>query len=201
MAFALSLIIIGCWIIFLVYWAINATKTKPSQEVKKGTWIYKSTILYSAIAIALASRWFILFGCATKLSTCRYDLSIPSVSTPLSIEYLSVILMILGLTIAILARKKLADNWSSVVDYKTGHKLIITGVYKYMRHPIYSGFFLMGLGTVLFVNVSYFWIIFIVALILFVIRIKKEEQLMIKHFPKEYPEYKKKVKALIPFIF
>ena len=201
MDFYFGLVIIFCWIVFLVYWTINAKRVKPSQEVKKGTWIYKSVFLYLLIAIALAYRLLLMIGCKAKIFVCNNNLyTLPINSLP-AIEYLSVFLIVLGLIVAILARKKLADNWSSVVDYKTSHKLITTGFYKYMRHPIYTGFLLMGFGTFLFFNVKNLCMVFAVGIIFLVIRIRKEEELMSKHFPKEYPEYKKKVKAIIPYIF
>ena len=109
--------------------------------------------------------------------------------------------MVIGLIVAIIARRQLAGNWGAAVELKKGHELITTGIYGYVRHPIYTGMLLMGLGTTVFINAAPVWISLAVAIVLFAIRARQEEKLMTRTFPKEYPEYKKKVKALIPFIF
>lgn len=44
-------------------------------------------------------------------------------------------------------------------------------------------------------------VIFLFISAMFLYRIKREEELMMRTFPKEYPAYKKKTKALIPFVF
>jgi protein-S-isoprenylcysteine O-methyltransferase len=108
---------------------------------------------------------------------------------------------IIGLIICIKARKTLSDNWSMGLDFKKEHKLITTGVYRYMRHPIYTGFLMMFIGSVLTIGKIGGFLGIILLLIGIIIRIGNEEKLLTKNFPKEYPEYKKKVKALIPFIF
>ena len=48
-------------------------------------------------------------------------------------------------------------------------------------------------------NTNNIFIIFI--FISFLVKSRQEEKLMIKHFPKQYPRYKKGVKALIPFVY
>jgi protein-S-isoprenylcysteine O-methyltransferase Ste14 len=50
-------------------------------------------------------------------------------------------------SLQIVARRKLAGNWSRGVELKEGHELISTGLYSYVRHPIYSGILLIALGT------------------------------------------------------
>jgi protein-S-isoprenylcysteine O-methyltransferase Ste14 len=42
---------------------------------------------------------------------------------------------------------------------------------------------------------------FFILFFTFWFKLKQEEELLIRHFPKEYPEYQKRVKALIPYIF
>jgi protein-S-isoprenylcysteine O-methyltransferase Ste14 len=83
-----------------------------------------------------------------------FGLSIPlfTISLISHSELLRVVCVILvgiGLVIALLARGTLAGNWSNDVVIKVDHELITTGVYRYARHPIYTGVLLMGLGSVL----------------------------------------------------
>ena len=72
-------------------------------------------------------------------------------------------------------------------------KLITTGIYKHHRHPIYLGIILTFLGLSL--SMGSWTGIFYVLLILIplsVIRIKKEEKILLKKFSKTYSEYQAK---------
>ncbi len=102
---------------------------------------------------------------------------------------------------AIWSRKTLGVEWSQDVELKQGHKLIERGPYRFMRHPIYTGHLLMGLGTAIasglliaFVGVASF-------AIGFWIKLRQEERLLLRGFPDEYPAYQSRVKALIPYLF
>jgi protein-S-isoprenylcysteine O-methyltransferase Ste14 len=75
-----------------------------------------------------------------------------------------------------------------------------TGPYRFVRHPIYSGLLLMCLGTVVGAGQLHSWLGFLLLGIGFWIKLKKEERLMLRHFPDEYQAYKSEVKALVPFV-
>jgi protein-S-isoprenylcysteine O-methyltransferase Ste14 len=69
-----------------------------------------------------------------------------------------------------------------------------------MRHPIYTGHLLMGLGTAVGSGllVSFLGLAFFVAG--FWIKLNQEECLLARAFSDEYPAYKARVKALIPYV-
>jgi len=192
--FTISNIIFICWLIFLGYWIINWNAVKPTQEVawrqQQG---FRWIVGFIVVVIVLIAHFFL-----PRHSTNFFTFSS---NNSLVLQIIGSVLAITGLIIAIIARKTLADNWSSNIELKKNHKLITTGVYKYIRHPIYTGVDLMGIGTII-ASQSFFVIFFLICMMLFfVFKMKKEETLLMKHFPKEYPEYKKKTKALIPFIY
>jgi protein-S-isoprenylcysteine O-methyltransferase len=116
------------------------------------------------------------------------------------LQAIGVALTFLGLLIAIVARYTIGRNWSGSIDIKKGHELITTGIYGYVRHPIYSGVFLMALGAVLVLQSIICLLLLILITIFFVFKYKQEEKFLEKYFPQEYPVYKKRVKAIIPFI-
>jgi protein-S-isoprenylcysteine O-methyltransferase Ste14 len=79
-------------------------------------------------------------------------------------------------------------------------KLITNGIYKYIRHPMYSIVLLMVLALILKYN-SFYTIFFLpIIFLFFIFKINFEEKQLIKKFPK-YSEYKKTSKKLIPFIY
>ncbi len=105
-----------------------------------------------------------------------------------------------GLIVCILARKELAGNWAMQLDLKKNHELITSGPYKFVRHPIYTGFLLMFLGTAITIGMAGGLIGVILQIIGSFLRIKNEEALMTKTFGKKYLEYKSHAKTLIPFL-
>ena len=52
------------------------------------------------------------------------------------------------------ARRVLADNWDATPTIKAGHALIQSGPYAWVRHPIYTGIFVMLAGFALIVSSS-----------------------------------------------
>jgi protein-S-isoprenylcysteine O-methyltransferase Ste14 len=184
-------IIVACWVTFLLYWFISWWSVKPTQE---RTWSIGRF------------RWIIIGIVIAFLFLRRFGLSIPFLTISLIphsalLSAASIILVILGLGIAIVARGTLAGNWSSNVDVKVGHELITTGIYGYVRHPIYTGLLFMLLGTVLITGTINMLLLLLAALGFFWFKARQEEKLLTKHFPKEYPAYKNKTKALIPFVW
>lgn len=80
-------------------------------------------------------------------------------------------------------------------------KLIITGIYQYVRHPLYTGVILQVLGV--FVLFPYIKVLIasVILIVYILIGSKLEEVKLIDEFGEEYISYKKKVKGLIPYIF
>jgi len=73
----------------------------------------------------------------------------------------------------------------------------MSGPYRFVRHPIYSGILAAILDPV-FVGGTAWLIAFVGFLLMFVWRVKKEEEFMTRLFPQQYPEYQKRTNALIP---
>jgi protein-S-isoprenylcysteine O-methyltransferase Ste14 len=114
---------------------------------------------------------------------------------------LGTILTIIGLVVAVVARHTLGDNWSPVPDLKKGHTLVTSGIYSYIRHPIYTAMICMTLGALLVYPTTQIAIVLIIVTIVLLKRISKEEALMLTTFPRDYPAYKSRTKSLIPFIY
>ncbi len=194
-------IVLVCWLLLVIYWAFNWKKVKKSQSREWGFWYLRliMAVLIGGFIIA-ARKLGVLPPCHQNWTSCYYNFIVAGFAIPL-LQYIGVLVGILGLAIAVMARRTLGKNWSSTIDVKKDHELVTNGVYGYMRHPIYTGFLLLALATVLAAQ-SYAVLVFFASMaVVFLFRMHNEEKLMTKIFPKEYPQYKKKVKALIPFIW
>ncbi|GAM10359.1 hypothetical protein OR1_02648 [Geobacter sp. OR-1] len=83
---------------------------------------------------------------------------------------------------------------------KNSATLVVTGAYRLVRHPIYSGIIFIAFGWGLWVN-SFLTIGYAVLLFIFFdVKSGYEERLLVEKFP-EYVTYRKRVKKLLPFIF
>jgi protein-S-isoprenylcysteine O-methyltransferase Ste14 len=113
-----------------------------------------------------------------------------------------VICLVVGLWLFHRSHVDLGTNWSITLQVREHHQLITQGVYKSIRHPMYSALFLYSLGQVL---VLPNWIAgpsyLITFGILFVFRIRDEETMMLEEFGDEYATYMAKTKRLVPGIW
>ncbi len=98
--------------------------------------------------------------------------------------------------------KELGRNWSISLEIREKHKLISTGPYATVRHPMYTSFLLMGLGQMLLLSN---WVVGLAGLVgfavLFFLRVGKEERLMLEFFGPEYRAYMDRTKRIIPYIY
>ena len=106
----------------------------------------------------------------------------------------------LGLGLAIWARVHIGRNWGTPMSQKDEPELVTSGPYKLVRHPIYSGILVAGLGTALGLN--WLWLIAVgLAGIYFIYSATVEERYLAEQFPDAYPAYKHSTKMLVPYVF
>lgn len=105
-----------------------------------------------------------------------------------------------GAAFGVWARLAIGSNWSGNVTFKEGHELVENGPYRYVRHPIYSALLLMGLGSALYFAQAFGFALLGFVLVVFVAKMRLEERLMTEHFGERYVDYRRRVKALIPFV-
>ncbi len=81
------------------------------------------------------------------------------------------------------------------------HKLVTSGAYGVVRHPLYLGEILRNLGVPLLFKSLYGGLFILVGIILLCVRIEIEEKMLITRFGQEYITYRNKTKKLIPLIY
>ena len=121
------------------------------------------------------------------------------IKIPLLILFFSIIGIALDLYFFYLIHKQLGINWSPILEIKENQKLIKDGVYKYIRHPMYTQLLLWNiLQGILLSNyfVEFFGILTMV--IFYFSRINSEEELMIEEFGEEYIKYMENTGRLFP---
>lgn len=96
---------------------------------------------------------------------------------------------------------QLGRNWSVSLEVREKHQLIADGVYRYLRHPMYSAFFLWALAQILLLPNWVAGFSGIVGFgILYSFRVGREEQLMLEAFGDEYRAYMRRTSRIIPWV-
>jgi len=182
-----GILILACWVSLALYWNISARSIKTAAE--------RQTF---AARLARMPVWlgFVLFVAAWV-----HPVGMVAIRRTVFSDSVAVAVCALGAFVAIWSRKALGVEWSRDVELKQGHKLVERGPYRFMRHPIYTGHLLMGLGTA----VASGSLVGFAGLAMFVvgfgIKLNQEERLLLRAFPHDYAAYKAHVKALIPYVF
>jgi protein-S-isoprenylcysteine O-methyltransferase Ste14 len=109
---------------------------------------------------------------------------------PLIIKYVGVVISALGFLIILIAILQLSKNLTPFPTPKENGVLINTGLYKYVRHPIYSGIFMAAIGIAFYTGSYWQLSISFILLILFYYKSKYEESLLMEKYNK-YENYKK----------
>ncbi len=91
-------------------------------------------------------------------------------------------------------------NFNVVPEIRKHAKLIITGPYRFVRHPMYSSLILFMIGIILwhFSVINLFLLLIMIVAV--ALKARKEERLWHAH-DSAYERYKKNTKMIIPFIF
>jgi protein-S-isoprenylcysteine O-methyltransferase Ste14 len=108
-------------------------------------------------------------------------------------------LFALGLGFAIWARMHIGRNWGGPMTQKNEPELVTSGPYRLIRHPIYSGILVAGLGTAVALSWTWLWAV-LLAGVYFVYSATVEERYLTEQFPMVYPTYRRSTKMFVPFI-
>jgi protein-S-isoprenylcysteine O-methyltransferase Ste14 len=117
------------------------------------------------------------------------------------VRVLGLAVLVASTVFTLWARFSLGTMWSVAAKVKDDHQLRTRGPYAVTRHPIYTGLLGMLLGTTLLSGIGQWIVLFPAALIVFEIKIRMEERLMVATFPEEYPRYRRQVPQLIPGLY
>lgn len=108
------------------------------------------------------------------------------------------VLAVAGLAFTCWARAVLGRYWSGTVALKADHKLIQSGPYRVVRHPLYTGLMTATLGTALSVGLwqtlagaALLWIAFLS-------RAHREDALLSGQFGQQFADYQARSGRLLP---
>ncbi len=113
-----------------------------------------------------------------------------------------VVCLVVGLWLFYRSHADLGTNWSITLEVRDQHRLITQGVYRRIRHPMYSALVLYCVGQTLVIPNWVAGPSYLVAFgILLVFRVRAEERMMLEQFGDEYAAYKARTQRLVPRIW
>jgi len=171
------------WAAFWLYWLVAAFSMKRGRVPRSRELRIRAVI---AVVVILLIRIGVFRDHGLRTDPLRAGLGLA--------------LFALGLGFAIWARVHIGRNWGTPMTQKDDPELVTSGPYHLVRHPIYSGILVGGVGTA--AALSWLWLLVVIlAGTYFVYSATVEERYMTEKFPDAYPAYKRSTKMLIPFIF
>jgi protein-S-isoprenylcysteine O-methyltransferase Ste14 len=172
------------WAAFWIYWLIAAFSTKRGHI----SWSRELRIRAVIILLVLILLRMGAFRGGSRTHTNPWSVG------------LGLALFALGLGVAIWARLHIGRNWGTPMSKKDEPELVTSGPYRLVRHPIYFGILVAGVGTA--VALGWLWLFAVgLAGVYFVYSAAVEERYLTEQFPDAYPEYRRSSKMLVPFIF
>jgi protein-S-isoprenylcysteine O-methyltransferase Ste14 len=174
---------------------IRAPHGRRSRSVKVAK-SHKTSLETGLLVLAWIGFFIPLIWLASPvLSFAEYPLSLgPLVA--------GVICFVVGLWLFYRSHADLGANWSITLEVREQHRLITQGVYRRIRHPMYSALVLYSLGHALVIPNWVAGPSNLVAFgILFTLRVHAEEQMMSDAFGDEYATYAARTKRLVPGVW
>jgi protein-S-isoprenylcysteine O-methyltransferase Ste14 len=96
----------------------------------------------------------------------------------------------------------LGRNWSATLRITEQHSLVTNGVYRFIRHPMYTAHLLWAIAQgLLLSNWLAGWAFLVLSIPLYIVRIPREEQMMLEQFGEEYRAYMGRTGRLIPRMY
>jgi protein-S-isoprenylcysteine O-methyltransferase Ste14 len=116
--------------------------------------------------------------------------------------YIGAALFAATLCLFYIVHRDLGRSWSVTLELRDQHSLITHGVYRYVRHPMYSAFWLWAIAQALLLPN---WIAGFSGIVgfgtLYFCRVGNEERMMEEAFGAQYRDYEARTKRIIPGVY
>jgi protein-S-isoprenylcysteine O-methyltransferase Ste14 len=116
-------------------------------------------------------------------------------------RYFGLFLFFAGSILRLAAVFVLGRRFSGLVAIQPGHQLKTDGLYRYIRHPSYTGLIASMIGYVLIFRSMIGLLLNILLFLFLVSRMNDEESFLEAHFGDEYRNYRLRTRRLVPFVY
>jgi protein-S-isoprenylcysteine O-methyltransferase Ste14 len=175
------------WFAFLAYWIVSAFHTKRTE--KRESFAARYGVMFVEVV-----GFVFLFKNSAGIGFLGKQVFERSFAS----NVIAVALTWAGIALAIWARVHLGQYWSGRITIKEDHKLIRTGPYARLRHPIYSGLDLAAIGAALAIDRWRCAVGVSAVIVGFWIKAKREEAMLEKQFGADFDEHRRHTGFLLP---
>lgn len=149
----------------------------------------------------LKAKDYILVGLQLFLfSLFIFEIGIVKFKIPELIRGIAVGMIVTRILILAIALLQLNKNLSPFPTPKTGSQLIQTGLYKFIRHPIYTGILISLFGYSIYSSSIFRLVLTLSLYALFIIKTRYEEKLLLERYD-DYASYRKRTGRFFPKVF
>ncbi len=110
-------------------------------------------------------------------------------------------MFVTGLVISVWAQITISTNYSWTLEIREGHTLVDSGLYRYVRHPIYLGTFIRIISIPVFTSSLPGFVLALLSIPVLNYRIGLEEGMLVEEFGEEYERYRERTWRLFPYIY
>jgi protein-S-isoprenylcysteine O-methyltransferase Ste14 len=104
-----------------------------------------------------------------------------------------------GIALLWMTHRDLGREFSQTLELKEAHRLVTTGLYSRIRHPMYTAIFLVAIAQLLLIgNLAVAPAFLIAFTVLYFARIENEERMLREHFGQAYGDYCLRTHRLFP---
>jgi protein-S-isoprenylcysteine O-methyltransferase Ste14 len=147
-------------------------------------------ILLSAAGIGMVLPFFFMF--TPLLNFADYHL-------PKCLGWIGTAIFAMALLLLWRSHADLGRNWSPIPQIRQEHSLITDGIYRHLRHPMYAAHLLWAIAQgLLLENWLAGWAFLVVFVPMYLLRVPKEEQMMLLQFDEQYHQYISRTGRIIP---
>ena len=196
----ISFFIFGYNIVYIILFKKRHKNSENNNAVNNKL---KETRLFARIGINLLNIFIVL--CCLQIFIYDYW---KQIFPEINLLFLSDFIQIIGFTlimggniVLLIAYRKLGIYWSYPIDGLKKRKLIKSGIYGRIRHPIYLSFNLFCIGFNMLLLDWFLLILYIIGGIGLYFQAIDEEKILIEYFGDEYIEYMKKTGRFFAKIF
>lgn len=166
-------------------------KTVVSESKKYSIWL----------SVFICYEVFTFFA-FIEVRTLRWDpqlLAWADMGLPLWMKVVGALMAVLALMLFLWIHRALGSNMSATLRIKVNHTLVTAGPYAFIRHPMYSSFYLLHAAVFLLTANWFIGLTWMMGLSLIVLlRVKREEAMLVERFGEEYRIYMRRTGRFLP---
>lgn len=177
------------WVVFFVTRIYFQRKVTGMGEYQKTN--EKQELLFYRLYALATLAWLFYF--------LTPWLDFAHLAFPAWLRWVGVVVTAAGIGFFAWSHQALGKNWTIILALSEKHELVISGPYRYIRHPMYTAFYMIAIGFFLVSANGLVSLLYIGTLTIMVgTRLSAEEQMMLDRFGEQYRQYMKTTGKLLP---